>query len=44
MDKKARSIYMLPTRDPPQIKRHTQTKSKEMEKRYFMYIERGKKR
>ena len=32
MDKKIRSIHMLPTRDSFQIKRHTQTKSKGMEK------------
>ena len=32
MDKKTRSTYMLPPRDPSQIKRYTQTKSKGMEK------------
>ena len=32
MDKKIRPIYMLPSRDPSQIKRYTQTKSKGMEK------------
>ena len=31
MDKKTRPIYMLPLRDPSQIKRYTQTKSKGME-------------
>ena len=31
MDKKRRPIYMLPPRHPPQIKRHTQTKTKGME-------------
>ena len=32
MGKKTRAIYMLPPRDPPQIKTYTQTKSKGMEK------------
>ena len=32
MDKKTRPIYMLPPRYPPQIERHTQTKSKGVEK------------
>ena len=32
MDKKTRSIYLLPPRDPSQIKRYTQTKNKGMEK------------
>ena len=32
MDKKTRLIYLLPPRDPSQIKKYTQTKSKEMEK------------
>ena len=32
MDKKTRPIYMLPRRDPSQIERYTQTKSKGMEK------------
>ena len=32
LDKKARPIYMLPTRDSPQTQRHTQTKSEGMEK------------
>ena len=32
MDKKTRPIYMLPLRDPPQIERYTQTKSKGIEK------------
>ena len=30
--KKMRYIYMLSPRDPPQIKRYTQTKGKRMEK------------
>ena len=29
---------MLPTRDPVQIERHTQTESKGVERRYFMQI------
>ena len=32
MDKKTRPIYMLPPRDPSQIERYTQTKSKGLEK------------
>ena len=32
MDEKTRPMYMLPTKDPPQIERYTQTKSKGMEK------------
>ena len=32
MDTKTRHTYMLPTRDPPQTKRHKQTESKRMEK------------
>ena len=32
MDKKTRPIPMLPIRDPLQVKRHTQTESKGMEK------------
>ena len=32
MDKKTRPIYILPPRDPSQIKRYTQTKSKGLEK------------
>ena len=32
MDKKTRSIYILPSRDTPHIKRYTQTKSKGLEK------------
>ena len=32
MDKKARPIYILSTRDPPQNKIYTQTKSKGIEK------------
>ena len=32
MDKKTRPMYMLPTKDRPQIERYTQTKSKGMEK------------
>ena len=32
MDKKTRPLYMLPTRDSFQIKRHTWTKRKGMEK------------
>ena len=32
MDKKARPIYMLLTRDPPQTQRHAQTKSQGKEK------------
>ena len=32
MDKKIRPKYMLPPRDPSQIERYTQTKSKGMEK------------
>ena len=32
MDKKTRPLHMLPTRDSLQIKRHTQTKRKGMEK------------
>ena len=33
MDKKARPILMLLTRDSPQTQRHAQTKSQGMEKR-----------
>ena len=32
MVKKTRPIYILPSRDPSQIERYTQTKSKGMEK------------
>ena len=32
MDKKTRPAYRLPTRDPPQKKRPTQTKSEELGK------------
>ena len=32
MDKKTRPIYMLPPRNPSQIRIYTQTKSKGMEK------------
>ena len=38
MDKKARPIYMLLTRDSPQTQRHTQTKSQGIGKRYFMQL------
>ena len=31
MDKNTRPMYMLPPRDPPQIERYTQTKSKRIE-------------
>nr|KAF6457090.1 hypothetical protein HJG63_011660 [Rousettus aegyptiacus] len=43
MDKKTRPMYMLSTRDPIQIKRHSQTESKGMEKKYFLQTEMGKK-
>ena len=32
MDKKTRPLHILPMRDSVQVKRHTQTKSKGMEK------------
>ena len=32
MDTKTRSLYMLPTRDPPQNKGHVQTESEGLEK------------
>ena len=32
MDKKARPLYVLSTRDPPQNKGHTQTESEGLEK------------
>ena len=32
MDEKTRPIYMLPPKDPSQIERYTQTKSKGLEK------------
>ena len=34
MDKKTRPTHMLPTRDPPQKKRPTQTESEGLEKKY----------
>ena len=43
MDKKTRPIYMLSPRDSLQNERYTQTKSKGMEKRYFMQMKRKKK-
>ena len=42
MNKKTRPIYMLPLRDPPQIERYTQTKSKGMEK-YISCKQKGEK-
>ena len=36
--KKTRPVYMLPTRNSLQNKRHTQTESKGMEKKYFMQL------
>ena len=35
MDTKTRSLYMLPTRDPPQNKGHIQTESEGLEKKIF---------
>ena len=40
MDKKTRPIFMMPPRDPYQMEKYTQTKSKKLEKRYFMQMER----
>ena len=37
MNKKTRPLYMLPTRDPLYIKRHTDSKERDG-KRYFMQI------
>ena len=45
MDKKTRHVYthIQPPRDPSQIERCTQTKSKGFGKRYFMQIQKKKK-
>ena len=43
MDTKARPLYMLSTRDPPQSKGHIQTESEGLEKKYFTKMETKRK-